>query len=169
MARILATAFLIAIAGCRSLPCCELGHVFTADVEVSFAEERFVIRRGTEVLFRSEPMADVTFFDPEFFGDGTHLLMLADFGSEDSWGIRAIDLTSGKVRDLGTIDVVRAPDIEYYRSALPVARVFARPGGYVIEFAGEVLDADGRKVLARQGQRAVFVQRNDRFVLRGVS
>lgn len=109
---------------------------------------------------------DGDYLQPAFFGNGERLLMLADHGSEDSWGLIVLDVAPAAVRDHGEIDVVRPGNIDFTESALPVAEVFFEDGGYVVKFRGEVIASPGdapTQWLAKRGQRAVFVQTGQRF------
>ncbi len=111
-------------------------------------------------------MLDADFLDPAFFAGDGWLLMLADYGSEDSWGIVALELAPGPVLDFGTIDVVRPATVEFQESAVPVAEVFIEDGRYLLTFRGEVMASSSdapTRWLARQGQKAVFAQKNARF------
>ena len=134
----------------------------------------YVIRNragSIDVLHTGRPMMDADFLDPAFFGDDRSVLLLADYGSEDSWGILAIHIGETGIRDLGEIPVMRPEgDAGYTESAIPAARVFLENGRYVVTFDGEILDADdaGRdKRFAKSGQRAVFVEEGNTFRFAG--
>ena len=121
----------------------------------------YVIARragSVDVLHATGQMMDTDFLHPAFFSDGDRVLMLADFGSEDSWGLVAMQAAPGEIRDYGTIDITGEEDLGFAASALPVAEVFVRGGRYVITFRGEVMESPGAgptKWLARRGQRGV--------------
>ena len=119
-----------------------------------------------KVLHATKRMMDADYLDPAFFGSEGRLLMLADFGSEDSWGLIALDLAPGVVRDFGVIDVVHPGSIDFTESAAPVAEVSVENGQYVIKFRGEVIASSSdapTKWFAKHGQRAVFAQVDNRF------
>ena len=140
-----------------------------AESQARYGPRLYVIvhRAGTvDVIHASEPMMDTDFLDPAFFSDGDRVLMRADHGSEDSWGLVALQVAPGAIRDYGTIDVTGAEDVGFAASALPAAEVFVRDGRYVITFHGEVVESPGAgptKWLAGRGERAVFEERNGRF------
>ena len=122
----------------------------TAFEPKNYGPQLFVVS-ANEILFETKRMMDTAFVEPTFFVDGNELLMLANFGNEDSWGLIAIAFDENGIRDLGDLDVVREPDIEFYRSALPGARVFRGPRGYVASFDGVVFEEiDGRFVKSRR-------------------
>lgn len=124
-----------------------------------------VLRHG-RVVYNSGPLFDVDFFDPLFFRGNTRVLMLADFGSEDSWGVFALSFEGDSVRDLGKLDV-SAPEDEsgFTTSALRRAKVHEENGTWLIEFESPLL-LDPRGENERPlPPGAVFREVDGRFVL----
>jgi hypothetical protein len=141
-----------------------------------YGRQFFVVRlnddESIDVLFESQRMMDVEFFEPEFYPDDTDVLVLANTGAEDSWELAAFVVSKDSVRDLGGVPVIKPATVEFYESALPAVHVSRDERGYVLEFDGPVLDSSAEqtepKTLAKKGERAVFVLKDERFVLDGV-
>ena len=122
----------------------------TAFEPKNYGPQLFVVS-AKEILFETGRMMDTTFVEPTFFVHGNEMLMLANFGSEDSWGLIAIAFDEKGIRDLGDLDVVLPPTFEFYESALPGARVFRGPRGYIADFNGARFEEiDGRFVKSRR-------------------
>lgn len=114
-----------------------------------YGPQLFVIAKNGDVLFESVRMMDTAFVEPSFFLNGSRMLMLANHGNEDSWGLIAMAFDEDRIRDLGDIDVVRPPAVAFDESALPLAHVFVDSDRYVVAF--DELDV-------------VFEESNGRFV-----
>ena len=135
-----------------------------------YGPQVFVVSRRSEtveVLHETARMMDTDFLDPAFFRGGARVLMLANFGSEDSWGLLALHLAPDPIVDLGIVDVVQPGTIDFTESALPVVEVFVERERYVLRFRGEVIESPTdapTKWLAKKGERAVFREVDGRFV-----
>lgn len=94
-----------------------------------------------ETLYSSRGLMDTEFVEPEFFAADGHLVMLANVGAEESWGLLGLDLSNAMPTELGTIDVAapRADPGAYLTSALPLFSLFASDGTYTVVFEAAVL------------------------------
>ena len=85
-----------------------------------YTSERGVVRR----TYYSSGAEDSSAMTPSFFGDcGPHeLLILADVGSEFSFGFRVFAYDGKQLRDLGEIPIAVRDDI-YLQSAIPFVKL----------------------------------------------
>jgi hypothetical protein len=92
--------------------------------------------------------------------------MLADHGSEDSWGLLALDLTARGVRFLGRIDLATpSGEIGLTGSAAEVADV-EHNARYRITFTGPLVVEPGgesEKLIAKAGETIVFEEHGHSF------
>lgn len=111
---------------------------------------------------------DSYILDPTIFSTGGKRLILAETGTEYSWGLWAFDLRGSTLVDMGSIPVAYW-DGESLVNPLGRARVIAGRGGYRVEFRADLeMNPGGVHPwrLVRRGEAIVFEQRGDRFVLR---
>lgn len=96
---------------------------------------RITVSRDGQDIFASRGMNDVEFVEPEFFVGGEAVLMVANMGAEDSWGLVVLELSEEGVQDLDGLEVA-APrkDLgDYLKSALPFLSVYRGGGTYQME------------------------------------
>jgi hypothetical protein len=103
--------------------------------------------RRVKVLRESGRMFDADFVDPRFIRFPDRTLMLADYGSEETYGALAWSFERNRVRDLGSLDV----------DGTKKARVELRDGDYVITVPGPV-------VLDPQGEHEMRVDESVTFI-----
>ena len=99
------------------------------------------------------------------------MLILAETGTEYSWGLSAYEFRAGELTALGSLDVARWSD-DNYVSALDKATVTLRDGRYVVEFAANLrLNPGGLHPwwLVRTKKNITFIQDGKSFVLTGDS
>ncbi len=118
------------------------------------------VHRKNGVVAESPRLFDTDFIVPRFITFDDRTLMLADFGSEDVWGLMVWSIERDAVRNLGVLDVA-LPGDSFTAGAAPEARVALEDGRYVITIPGPLLlepSGRGEIVLAEQGESARFVQ-----------
>ncbi len=96
----------------------------------------FLIRHddaGLTILQESTGMQDSWFLSPVFFWTDDRVLVLADTGTEYSWGVVAFELRDATLRDLGVISVALDAE-ENTVDPLPSAKVRRTEDGYLVEF-----------------------------------
>ena len=122
-------------------------------------------------LFRGRGAGDSYNLDPYFYTAEDRVLIIAESGTEYSWGLSAYEFRSGKLKALGYIDVARWSS-ENYVDPLDRATVFLQGGRYIVEFASNLrLNPGGLHPwwLVRVKDKITFVQDGNRFVLTGDS
>jgi hypothetical protein len=120
----------------------------------SYGPQLVVTAADGAVLHESARLFDTDFIHPRFFRFADRTLMLADFGSEDAYGMIAWSFEAGGVRDLGVLDLSLDGD-GFAGGAAPSARVEVVDGVYVITIPGPVLfDPRGPSevLIAREGE-----------------
>lgn len=102
---------------------------------------RFVLvasgKTSVRELARSRGMMDSDWLDPVFFADGECHYLLADTGSETSWGVEAFRLCRDSLARLGALDVSALPadtTTGLMDNPLPFARMRRQAEGPVVEF-----------------------------------
>jgi hypothetical protein len=126
---------------------------------------------GAAIIAQTPGLMDADWVDPVWFLAPGRTLLLADIGSESSWGIIAYEVTSAGLRSLGIVPAAKpgVPEMGWHESALPYAKVRITPSGYVVEFAGDVMfDPAGPEEYLIRGARRLPVRFRwmaDRFVL----
>lgn len=109
---------------------------------------RFSVLRVTEgrstVTYSSRGSFDSYFLRPSFFSTGVEgeaLLVLAETGTEYSWGARVFKVSAdGAAKDLGSLDVAVIEDPENDTvSVIPYTRIKAVGNGYEFTFTKDVI------------------------------
>jgi hypothetical protein len=121
------------------------------------------------VLHESPRLYDVDFVQPTFFTFSSRTLVLADYGSEDAYGVLAWSVENGAVRDLGVLDIARPEEKDVFtRGVALTALVELQDGKYVITIPGPVrLDPRGEdeRLLATKDEVVTFRESSGRFEL----
>jgi hypothetical protein len=119
---------------------------------------------GFLVLSRTAHQEDADWFTPVVFAGEGNLLILADVGSEYSWGLRAFVIRGDTIEALPP-PLVAAPDYESElgpaKSALPNVAVFSTGHGFELEFDTALVLNPGRRdraLLCRSAPKIVLVQ-----------
>lgn len=117
---------------------------------------------GGRVLYEGARLFDVDFIHPTFFVFRDRTLVLADYGSEDAYGVLAWSVEGGGVRDLGTLDIARPEEGDVFtRGAAPVAHVRFEEGRYTIDVPGPLLlnpRGEAEVLLAPRGGSARWIE-----------
>ena len=93
-------------------------------------------------LARSRGMMDSDWLDPVFFAEGECHFLLADAGSEGSWGVEAFRLCRDSLSPMGTIPVSALPVNTVHDPAenpLPFARMRRGTKEPVVEFTADLV------------------------------
>jgi hypothetical protein len=135
----------------------------------AYGRQLVAVRDGGQVLHESARLYDADFVVPKFFDVAGRTLMLADYGSEDNWGVIAWSFEQGTVRDLGTLEIALSEeDGEFTGGAAAAARVDVVDGAYVVTIPGPVLlDPRGtnERLLANEGEVVTFREIAAKLVL----
>lgn len=114
-------------------PGLQMAFVERPPAGAAYGRQLIAIRDGRQVLHESARLYDADFVVPKFFEAAGRTLMLADFGSEDNWGVLAWSFEQGTVRDLGTLEVALSEEEDgFTRGAAAAATVDVVAGAYVI-------------------------------------
>jgi len=122
-------------------------------------------------LFRGRGAGDSYNLDPYFYSAEDRVLIIAESGTEYSWGLSAYEFRDGKLKHQGYLQVARWSG-ENYVDPIDRAAVFLRDGRYVVEFATNLrLNPGGLHPwwLVRVKEKITFVQDGDKFILSGDS
>jgi hypothetical protein len=121
------------------------------------------------VVHESARLFDTDFVHPKFFRFADRTLMLADFGSEDAYGMIVWSFEAAGVRDLGVLDLALAEERDVFtRGAAATARVEVVDGAYVIRIPGPVLmdpRSDGEVLIARRRETVTVREVDGRLVI----
>ncbi len=129
-------------------------YVFKPDIYLSFnhfwgssnkdfGKKFAVLKRSSnnyKSLYESAGSGDSYILEPSFFSSdymGGSLLVLAEVGTEYSWGLRVFLLRDSlEIEDLGTLDVAVLPESEYGDGTVSaVAYITIRENGETYEFS----------------------------------
>jgi hypothetical protein len=99
---------------------------------------------STKILFQSRGSMDSYFLRPSFFSadiDKAQLLILAETGTEYSWGARVFLVSpDGSAKDIGSLDVAVLDDPESDTvSVIPYTRIKVLGNGYEFTFSKDVI------------------------------
>jgi hypothetical protein len=112
-------------------------------------------------------MADSYSLLPTFYTDDDKVLILAEIGTEYSWGLVVYELVGDAMRDLGPINATYWSG-ESNVNPLAQSKVTSGKGGYRVQFYSDLtLNPGGlyEWTLPRLKDSISFVQDRDRFVL----
>ncbi len=134
-----------------------------------FGRRLYLVRKttaGYEEIDRTRGAADSYILRPVFFTGSGRVLILAEMGTEYSWGLMVYEIAQNRLKELGPLDaaVEGAEDAE---DPTPFAAVKLVNGRWRVEFSHDlVLDPGGpsERKIERKGDRPiVFEQGDDRF------
>jgi hypothetical protein len=124
---------------------------------------------SVQIRYESVRLFDDDLVHPWFFRVGERLLILADHGSEDAYGVLALAIDGGSVRDLGQIPIARPSGIDAFtRGAASAADVYVASSGYVVRFSGPILldpAGENERTLAREGEVITYREVRGKLVL----
>jgi hypothetical protein len=138
--------------------------------ERDFGGRFYLVRDGTdgvEELFRGRGAGDSYFLRPTFFFGEGRLLILAETGTEYTWGFDAYSLEDETMLELGGIGAAFS-DGETTMSPLEWSRVRSDGSAFTVGFSSDlVLDPGTRHewFLPRSGDEIRFAQLGERFDL----
>lgn len=100
---------------------------------------------GYTRLSRTPGAGDAYNLTPTFFAWKKQVVILAEAGAEYSWGLYVYEVSGGRLKDLGNLNVA-APGAENARDATPYAEVmWTRHGPRILFRSDLILDPGGRK------------------------
>jgi hypothetical protein len=123
--------------------------------------------RGISVLGESTGSADSYILRPVVFSGAGRTLVLAEMGTEYSWGLRVFEVDGSELRDLGSIDAGVIGEDGQEGDPTPFARVTIEGGKVVVTFDSDLSigtgDSDAplalKPVVFRQGAKGFELHR----------
>ena len=121
------------------------------------------VKDGFRELGRTRGVGDAYNLDPVVFTGAGRTVVLAELGTEYSWGLVAYEIAGRELRELGAIGVA-APGEEGERDPTPFARVHVEGGRLVVAFDVDMIEDPGGQHAKALARPVVFRQEGKRFV-----
>lgn len=129
----------------------------------AYGPQLAILRPGAEkmeIVRETVRLYDDDFINPTFFRFGERVLLLADHGSEDAYGVLAFSFEGDRIRDLGELPIALPENGDVFtRGAAAAMRAEVRDGAYVLTIPGPVLfDPRGKheRTVGKRGEVVTF-------------
>ncbi len=120
-------------------------------------------RGEIQELSRTRGAGDAYSLKPVVFVGGGRTIVLAELGTEYSWGLRVYEIASDTIHELGAIDA-GVPGELGEEDPTPFARVRLEGGRAVIQFDADLVLGTGKENAPIAKKPVVFRQEDDGFV-----
>lgn len=130
---------------------------------------QLAVLRGNDIVQETARLFDTDFIHPTFFRFDDRVLVLADYGSEDAYGMLAFSFEYDRIRNLGELPIALPEDVDVFtRGVAPTIRAEVRDGAYVLTIPAPVLfDPRGEheRSVGKRREVVTFHENGGKFVV----